>query len=285
MYGNVVDWRTSEWELWNMTVIHNVSYNTICNSRTPGTTIFPTPRDMFSAIALCRKLKGRVTVVKDFSKMEQMSNMFMQHTSRCRGPGTNNAYWNGWWDLPKEKHFTDINNDTPLPSHFHPWYVQYIGTDLYPFTPPQFVPPTGSRGSPMARGLKTVAWSGPKMELGTTRSAPVPRVPFVTWTRDPSFGSEACPSLPSLTPDWLGPATWTRARASIASRATRTLNSFGTRMMERGPSSCIATLVSTPPMKGRVGWQNRRRCLNLDQVLLQIIPLAPATGRCTTTMA
>ena len=121
MYGNVVDWRTAEWQLWNMTLIENVSYNTICNSRIPGTTIFPTPRDMHSALAMCRKFRGTVSVIKDTQKMAEMSEKFLKHVDKCRGPGTNNAYWNGWWDEPTEKQFTNVNDGSLIDENFQPW--------------------------------------------------------------------------------------------------------------------------------------------------------------------
>ena len=77
-YGNVVDWRNSTWETWNMRVVENVSYDEICRSRVPGKTVFPDGMSFDEANMRCKKLKSTMTVVESKEDQTEMIQKFKE---------------------------------------------------------------------------------------------------------------------------------------------------------------------------------------------------------------
>ena len=41
----------------------------------------------------------------------------------CRRSAFDLEYWNGWWDVPEEGNYTDINDGAPLHAQgYKPWF-------------------------------------------------------------------------------------------------------------------------------------------------------------------
>ena len=60
----MVDWRTSQWQMWNMKQVDGVSYEEICKSRVPGITLFPDAKSFPVAVRHCSKLRAEMTVIE-----------------------------------------------------------------------------------------------------------------------------------------------------------------------------------------------------------------------------
>ncbi len=62
--GNLLNWEEAPLELVNMTE-RRVSVDSICKPVRPGHVIFPLRRNFTSHLAICRKMRGLPSVVRD----------------------------------------------------------------------------------------------------------------------------------------------------------------------------------------------------------------------------
>ncbi len=109
-----------------------VNQEKICQDSMVGSVIVPGEWNMHDTIHLCQGLGGQMSVVDSEKKQIFLSELFRNH-SQCSQAGTvrsncqrcthsntlfevNEWYWNGWWDLPVEGRFENVNNGKVLTS-------------------------------------------------------------------------------------------------------------------------------------------------------------------------
>ncbi|CAM6054348.1 unnamed protein product [Sphagnum tenellum] len=100
--GNLVNWETAEFDAFNMTTEMSTT-EALCIPPRPGMIIFPEQRNITEHLAICHKMRGLVSIIRDNQAGD---------------------WWTGWWDEPKDGTFSNVNNasDVLKSSDFQPWY-------------------------------------------------------------------------------------------------------------------------------------------------------------------
>ena len=62
--GDALDWTTAKWDVVNMTADYQ-DVTTVCEPIRPGHVILPEKRNFTSHTAMCKKLRGVTTVLRD----------------------------------------------------------------------------------------------------------------------------------------------------------------------------------------------------------------------------
>ncbi|XP_059095252.1 uncharacterized protein LOC131890013 isoform X2 [Tigriopus californicus] len=119
-YGNVVDWRTSKWKIWNMEVVEDYSYEQICRSRVPGITHFPTQMTFEDASVLCSKMRSSLTVISDEATQNKTIDIFFKHHDDKDPLGL--LFWNGWSDQHTDTVYQSPDGRIMGNDSFQPWY-------------------------------------------------------------------------------------------------------------------------------------------------------------------
>ena len=120
--GNLVNWDSSRWELVNMTE-RDATNEEICVSPRPGNVLFPEKRNTTSLQSICRKMRGKASVIRDAKEQTKMTEEASKRAN-CYRDG-HAVYWIGWTDEGEEGLWVDVNDDSKLlsSSGFVPWDV------------------------------------------------------------------------------------------------------------------------------------------------------------------
>jgi hypothetical protein len=119
MKGNLVNWDTAKFELYNMTLQHyKIKY--ICKPISPGNLVFLAQRNFVDHNAVCYRLRGRPTKVRDIDTQVALSKESLQHLNCADNAG---MYWSGWSDSEDEGNMTyAVTGEYIGPIDFQPWY-------------------------------------------------------------------------------------------------------------------------------------------------------------------
>ena len=116
--GNIVNWEEARFELTNMTEIE-ATEESICVPVKPGHVLMPNLRNFTHHKGLCEKFRGQVSVVDNQATQDELGDVVNQHDS-CSTFDITKKFWNGWWDVPEEGNFTNVNNGQDV-GEFQPW--------------------------------------------------------------------------------------------------------------------------------------------------------------------
>jgi hypothetical protein len=117
--GNLVNWDTAKFELYNMSVQHyKIKY--VCKPINPGNLIFPAQRNFADHNAVCFRLKSWPTIIRDSDIQHALSRENVKHPNCADKDG---MFWSGWSDFNNEGNMTYIMTGEYLsPIDFQPWY-------------------------------------------------------------------------------------------------------------------------------------------------------------------
>ena len=71
----MVDWETSDWTLENM-ISEEINLEEVCQLPKPKDVVFPERRSMTDAKLFCTKLGGKLTIVSDQRKQDELIRKF-----------------------------------------------------------------------------------------------------------------------------------------------------------------------------------------------------------------
>ena len=139
--GNLVDWETSEWSLENM-ISEEINLEEVCQLPKPKDVVFPERRSMIDSKLLCTKLGGKLTVVIDQRKQDELIRKFNTKLAGMYILGEReeldlakfqfsvpsdilaDRFWAGWDDIEQEGFFANTLSGEVLQKEkgFWPFY-------------------------------------------------------------------------------------------------------------------------------------------------------------------